>query len=754
MPDSTSNGQNDIGLESPALSVPATTHPFFMPLSVRRAQAAATIAVDTAGSGNAQQPRKKLKQKPVSTATAATGTKSDTEKRARKTKAAATTALAAATNGSTKIHSFFAVNSKKPAAAAQQPDSLSVECVEDVIASAISVAVDAPVAAAVAMDVDPLLYASEFNAWPSQKPKRPMFRPKGVPAPYPSDPSHVPLPSYSAFEPATRDGCSRFSVDAIDIAAIQDSLSNLACSNRHPSDSTDSGCGQWKHAIGSHMAATQQPLHGSHRGRPSYASIRAAPAQVLSGNISLPPIPPHLQFAAPFLNMLADPEAAVQSRINCSSQLLASRHRPKKASEVLDNKRAVLQLHSWIEGMRLKRPPPATISAQQLSVFKKPAAAAKPPKSSKSTAKPQKCRRRAAESEASDDNHDFFYSSDGGNSSDDFVPRTASSSRRRKAKNEFDDIFAWAQSDGTVSSVREHKRNNLKRHRRRVSYGSSSDTETFSNVLLLEGPSGSGKTAAVYACAEESGFSVCEIHPGQRRSGKDVLAALEDVILSHTISVPAGAPDVTAATAVNQVLILIEQVDVLFEQDLRLWPALKQLALKSRRPIVLTCTDSTCVRWESFSFHSVLRFSRPSENLLVPYCFFLCLVEGTLVSLADLGTVCREAGCDLNRMLCALEVVTRQAATQKSELSGSTDDACDPAISPPPLVSSVSIDLGGTMAWLFNPLEPGETPETRHRFWVDLITSVQPADDTSNWFRLWPDPPPSFETPSTQAKLF
>ncbi|KAJ1937756.1 hypothetical protein EC988_007791, partial [Linderina pennispora] len=50
------------------------------------------------------------------------------------------------------------------------------------------------------------------------------------------------------------------------------------------------------------------------------------------------------------------------------------------------------------------------------------------------------------------------------------------------------------------------------------------------------------------------------------------------------------------------------------------------------------------------------------------------------------------------------------------------------------------IDLSGTLAWLFRPLEAGETSSTCYNFWRELVVSAQPA--TSEWFRLWPDLPP------------
>ncbi|KAJ2888433.1 hypothetical protein IWW38_004939, partial [Coemansia aciculifera] len=177
-------------------------------------------------------------------------------------------------------------------------------------------------------------------------------------------------------------------------------------------------------------------------------------------------------------------------------------------------------------------------------------------------------------------------------------------------------------------------------------------------------------------------------------------------------------------------LILIEQVDILFEQDQRLWPALKQLAQKSRRPIVLTCSDLVCVRWDTFNFHAVLHFVRPSEHSLVPYCFMLCLAEGVLAAPTDLMRACRESERDINRLLCLLEIVVMQC---KAVEPATESSAC--------LERQQTLDLGGTLAWLFNPLEVGETPQSRYMFWSELISSVYPKNSPC-WFGLWPDPPP------------
>ncbi|KAJ1949576.1 hypothetical protein FBU59_001082, partial [Linderina macrospora] len=419
----------------------------------------------------------------------------------------------------------------------------------------------------------------------------------GIPAPYPTqETSHVPAPQFTPYDPGL-------------IRMIPDTAPQRIQPEEPLSDSA------WCPVVGSLFStqAVPQPSNPLH-----------FPVRAIFGT-SLPKLPAHALHCAPMLRALVNESAG-----NPAVQLLASRYHPRKAREVLGNNRAVGLLHSWIDSLRLKHSSSNTAAAtsKQLPAAKLPSARGR-------RARPSRPHRRPFDSDASDN---FVDSSNDGfddDDDDDFMPVPKPRRRGRAAAKDraLDDILAWASSDGTLSSVRE---------KRRTAWRSGSDTEpeTFSNIILLEGPSGSCKTAAVYACAEDLGFQVHEIHPGQKRSGKDILSALEDLIQSHTISASSNLPYYCQPGAVgtgsntmsteSQMLILIEQVDVLFEQDQRLWPALKQLAHKSRRPIVLTCTDMSCVRWGAANFHSVLSFHRPTEDILVPYCFLMCLAEGAL----------------------------------------------------------------------------------------------------------------------------
>ncbi|KAJ2446337.1 hypothetical protein GGF42_005724 [Coemansia sp. RSA 2424] len=728
---------------------PVPRHPFFMPVSAKRAHSnASPICVDTIDLSVPEAQPKRLKQKDDASQASA-------EKRGRVGRPRGS-GMQQGSSGSTgcgslktsKIQSFFTVRSSQPSNAVPPAQPPPPEARPELVCTVVEL-VDA------AAQPESTKAESESTKAEPEAPaqRRPLFRAAGISAPLPTEHTHVPFPTYRAFgEVSSTCRAGRYSAEAINGAAQRAAERAMML---HPArewcpptdgESADGGCAQWRRSMDSN---SNTPLwRRLNRHSPDAvmtqsadrARIRTTPARVLLGR-HLPPAPAHLQFTEPLLHLLCSQGHAIQD--HQPSQLLSSRYRPRRARDVLDNQRVVSQLHSWIESMRLKRPAlQASAEPRSRDEFcasqgprKQGYAGHRPPPPKAANFWRTKPRRTVGDDSASGTEQSSQPASEG-DSSDDFVPQTRRRTGRRANRADgLGDVMAWTQSNGTLSSAREraYLPARHQRHGSSGGSGSGSESESFSNVILLAGPSGSCKTAAVYACAEESGYEVHEIHPGQRRSGKDVLALLEDVILSHTITAQAGNPSLASNGTVNQMLILIEQVDILFEQDQRLWPALKQLALKSRRPIVLTCSDLACVRWDTSSFHAVLHFARPSERSLVPYCFLLCLAEGVLAAPTDLARACRESERDINRLLCLLDVAVMQ--TSVIEVADTSERLTATA------EERQTLDLGGTLAWLFSPLDAGETPQSRYSFWSELVSSVHP-EDSQSWFSLWPDPPP------------
>ncbi|KAI4498008.1 hypothetical protein M0802_006832 [Mischocyttarus mexicanus] len=115
-------------------------------------------------------------------------------------------------------------------------------------------------------------------------------------------------------------------------------------------------------------------------------------------------------------------------------------------------------------------------------------------------------------------------------------------------------------------------------------------------VAVLLGPHGSGKTAAVYAVTEELGYRILEVNASSRRTGKKIFKELDEATKSHRIkkneSKSLFKPIFKDTNNSSQnSLILLEDIDLIFEEDEGFISATSQLVSNTKRPIVMTCKD-------------------------------------------------------------------------------------------------------------------------------------------------------------------
>ncbi|KAK4970441.1 hypothetical protein LTR28_000261 [Elasticomyces elasticus] len=253
--------------------------------------------------------------------------------------------------------------------------------------------------------------------------------------------------------------------------------------------------------------------------------------------------------------------------------------------------------------------------------------------------------------------------------------------------------------------------------KRSVMQMSSTDTGKVTNAVLLSGPHGCGKTAAVYAVAKELGFEVFEINSGSRRSGKDVLDRIGNMTGNHLVQqhkVDVGnssadedlyklsnafaedlksgrqgtmkgffgassttkpstvtqkskkATDVTtlgeASNTIKakkprnqkQSLILLEEVDILFEEDKQFWMTVLTLITSSKRPVVMTCNDENLVPLEQLFLHAVFRFSPPPLDLATDYLLLMAAREGHLIGREAVTSLYQAKGHDLRASIMEL----------------------------------------------------------------------------------------------------
>lgn len=322
-------------------------------------------------------------------------------------------------------------------------------------------------------------------------------------------------------------------------------------------------------------------------------------------------------------------------KYQCESMSWAQKYAPKAAVEVLQHGKEVLLLREWLEALKVQ-----AVDTGDLK-----------PKPAKS-GPPKKKRKK--------------------NKSDDFIVDSD------EEANEMDELSDPEEEDWSPD------RRGGKRTVIRAGDAQAKDSKGASrltNTVVISGPHGCGKTAAVYAVAKELDFEVFEINPGSRRSGKDVLDKIGDMTRNHlvqhqqaeaaggsTINEEEVAEDIKSgkqATMASffkpkqapkqppkikkpapkvdtekpeakksppknqkQSLILLDEIDVLYEEDKNFWSTVIGLIAQSKRPFVLTCNDEKLVPFQTLSLHGIFRFSEPPTDLAVDRLLMIAACEG------------------------------------------------------------------------------------------------------------------------------
>lgn len=234
------------------------------------------------------------------------------------------------------------------------------------------------------------------------------------------------------------------------------------------------------------------------------------------------------------------------------------------------------------------------------------------------------------------------------------------------------------------------------------------DPPKSTNTVVISGPHGCGKTAAVYAVAQELGFEVFEINAGSRRSGRDILDKVGDMTRNHLVhrapenqkydkqdnrqyrsveekndldspstrnaflkpkaKPKAGSKSSRTSTSTTpkqsdplkkqphqkQSLILLEEVDILFEEDKQFWITVLGLISQSKRPIIMTCTDEKQLPLDEMALHAIFRLAPPPEPIAVDYLLLLAGNEGHLLSRMAVSLLFKAKNADLRASITEL----------------------------------------------------------------------------------------------------
>jgi DNA polymerase III delta prime subunit len=236
----------------------------------------------------------------------------------------------------------------------------------------------------------------------------------------------------------------------------------------------------------------------------------------------------------------------------------------------------------------------------------------------------------------------------------------------------------------------------------------SKDSGRLKNAVLISGPHGCGKTGAVYAVAKELGFEIFEINPSSKRSGKDIMEKVGDMTRNHLVQrhnllppepidvenqrmeealandiqsgrqgtmnsffkpkeptkakptpkKPENKKDGAAVKAPvkqqKQSLILIEEVDILYEEDKQFWATVMSLIVQSKRPVIMTCNDESVVPALNNSLHAIVRFNPPPTDLAVDYMLLAAACEGHILQREAVKALYESRRLDLRASLTEL----------------------------------------------------------------------------------------------------
>jgi DNA polymerase III delta prime subunit len=289
--------------------------------------------------------------------------------------------------------------------------------------------------------------------------------------------------------------------------------------------------------------------------------------------------------------------------------------------------------------------------------------------------------------------------------------------KKRKRVNDLDDfIVSEEEEENSISELEDLEGDLRPTHMRsmvrKTEQVSKSGKIAMANTVLLSGPNGCGKTATVYAVAKELGFEVFEINSGSRRSQKDILDRIGDMVGNHLVQIVSNAVSEASTSSSNQnreasinpqspstarqgsmtsffkpmapkvtskkeqkrekdpskssntssksnkqkqSLILFEEVDVLFADDKQFWSTVIATAAHSKRPIVLTCNDESLLHCNDLLLHAILRFQPPAIDLTADYLLTIAAREGHLLSKETVRSLYIGTGLDLRRSIQNLD---------------------------------------------------------------------------------------------------
>ncbi|KRT78977.1 AAA protein, partial [Oryctes borbonicus] len=253
------------------------------------------------------------------------------------------------------------------------------------------------------------------------------------------------------------------------------------------------------------------------------------------------------------------------------------------------------------------------------------------------------------------------------NTSDDLIGNHASTLELRK----------WLQSWATIS---ESGSTNLK-YRDSSSPEFDCDSQSRdstmypSNAVIVHGPHGTGKTMTIYALCNDLGINVLELNASSKRTGKRLMQELQEATQSHQVRknenldlndlfkrasnkkhVNTRQSKDRSIKNPKMCLLLVEDIDIVFEQDDGFLNGLIQLLLTSKRPIILVANDISSPNLQKIiSQYSIIEFLSLTPKVMTVWLQILCLIEGCFINKESLSELLDWNKGDVRKTLLQLQ---------------------------------------------------------------------------------------------------
>lgn len=106
----------------------------------------------------------------------------------------------------------------------------------------------------------------------------------------------------------------------------------------------------------------------------------------------------------------------------------------------------------------------------------------------------------------------------------------------------------------------------------------------------------------------------------------------------------------------KQSLVLFEEADILYDEDLGFWAQVTRLASHSKRPIIITCTNEALIPMHELPLAAILRVSPPPTSLATDYLVAMAGHEGHILGRDAVTTLYRSKNCDLRASITELNL--------------------------------------------------------------------------------------------------